>query len=1288
MLNGWMNKAKHLAADLDQQLNDSVGMDPNGTASASTNTNTGATFVSDQNVVASMKTSMNDNTVVTNPSSTVVNLLNENDDDDAWNDDFDFGDDDDDVVVDVDIIDVVATKNISVSSTTSKKTTKPPKNRQRIEEQMLESSSIPDVSSASKTTKKVDTMSPLIPTQNKTITSAATTIPIRSVEDSRESATSIKLSTTTDNASDTPSKTATDIDNDDAMTTSISPIVPAAGSISIPKDGEGSGGGLFSLAQKMTTEVATGGVTSLFTTMKTTSKFGGEGKNTDDNEIKKHDTGDFAASTSTEVNGTPSVEKKHIIEWDEDATVIDDDSDKDDLNDGLNAISTKNVVLGMNSQSSTNMATNNTADNSANVATTPKTSGGGLFSNFSNLAQTADTLLVAAAAQLGGDDGDCEDEDVVILNKNKQDQQKHKELEEISYDCKSSDDDGGSNSASIDGSVPSIKLEKNKLLPSPMLSTPSYSVSAVDAPLESVVAEPNDLSINENNIIRKSTNDHRKSGRSEYEEEDVDGLLVLVEDNDSNKDTDDSVNERKAESKAIFSNQIPSPRQEEAILRNINTSVVENETSSSYSDVKLSLPSSTPKTEASPQQQRQQQQRSHHVEVKLQHNPPLEEDIPPTKETITTVPSITKTSAPIIIIEDDPHFKQLQETLRLREEQLVDKGGQLNELQSLLETRDQQYKQKLNDTKEEAKKRILRAKERCEVAEAKIQARSFDQAEDSSKQQLIIEELREEGQALAMKQSAMEQSVRAAKAETRSLTEALQQESYVKEGALGKIVELEKELKSVKESLNSAREGESQAGKLESDLLAARADAEAKNNTILINISRMKELTAESKELKSKIDTTRKSAAHEQQQEKTSMLREHSDLIGDLELKLRTTEREAGVREDALRHEVAEIRKRWQDAVRRADSLSMDMQSSTAPLLRQLESMERQSRLRTANAAELESRLRSELEEATIESETLGKNCSELKAKLTRLERSIKERNGELVVAREITEEQTENITNLKKQQEKLKSEAEKRQIEYEKVERLANEGVSRVRSEMTQTVIDSEERYRGQIDKMQKELKIEEEKRNQLEDQMGQLFETTGGVFASSQSPQFTGIRRESQPKKLHKAEGQAEILTSALGLGDDSDDNDTDDDGDSDDNDMDLDPSNRESFNSFAALEQLSSKLRSADIELKSMRKSLKESNETRQSMVEELGETRHAKEKLPLFEFKVQELSRENEEMEREIVGLKEDIADVGELYRTQLNVLLEEKVASSSSAVEIPPPSDNVNQDENNSSGVNR
>ena len=126
-------------------------------------------------------------------------------------------------------------------------------------------------------------------------------------------------------------------------------------------------------------------------------------------------------------------------------------------------------------------------------------------------------------------------------------------------------------------------------------------------------------------------------------------------------------------------------------------------------------------------------------------------------------------------------------------------------------------------------------------------------------------------------------------------------------------------MKATKESLSSARKGESQAGKLENDLLAARSDAEMKAATILSLQQQVKELTSEGKELKEDIEKARKSAAQEAQQEKKTLRREHNDIIADLEQKLRTTEREAGVREDALRHEVTELRKRWQDAVRRAD---------------------------------------------------------------------------------------------------------------------------------------------------------------------------------------------------------------------------------------------------------------------------------------------------------------------------------------------------------------------------------
>lgn len=330
--------------------------------------------------------------------------------------------------------------------------------------------------------------------------------------------------------------------------------------------------------------------------------------------------------------------------------------------------------------------------------------------------------------------------------------------------------------------------------------------------------------------------------------------------------------------------------------------------------------------------------------------------------------------------------------------------------------------------------------------------------------------------------------------------------------------------------------------------------------------------------------------------------------------------------------------------------------------------MERQNRARSANWAELESRLRSELEESVIQNESLSKDRSDFKAKYTRFERLAKERDDELAAARKTIEEQTTKLSKLESELEKLAEEAEQRQQEYEQVERRASEGVARVRSEMSQTVMDSEERYRGQIDKLERELKTEQEKRTQLEQQVEQLLENAGMmVTGGPQAPET--IRRESKPKKLRQAEGQAEILAGALGL-DDSDDE-TDDEldgfdlertgsGDSGDGATNKRGSTT-SVNSFAALEQLTSRLKTSQVELESLRKSLRESEKTRESFVEELAESRHAKEKLPLFEAKVKELTEENREMQLEIMGLREDIGEVKEMYRAQLNLLVEEKVS---------------------------
>jgi predicted nucleic acid-binding Zn-ribbon protein len=191
--------------------------------------------------------------------------------------------------------------------------------------------------------------------------------------------------------------------------------------------------------------------------------------------------------------------------------------------------------------------------------------------------------------------------------------------------------------------------------------------------------------------------------------------------------------------------------------------------------------------------------------------------------------------------------------------------------------------------------------------------------DDAGSQHELVAALRAEGESLARKQSEMEKAVRAAKGEARELREALNAEVDAKDKALEKIANLEVELKTTKESLSAARKGESQAGKLESELAQAREDCNAKATTILSLEQQIKELKAETKELRTEVESSKRGATIETEREMAKLRKEHNEVIADLELKLRTSEREAGVREDALRHEVAELRKRWQDAVRRAD---------------------------------------------------------------------------------------------------------------------------------------------------------------------------------------------------------------------------------------------------------------------------------------------------------------------------------------------------------------------------------
>ena len=260
-------------------------------------------------------------------------------------------------------------------------------------------------------------------------------------------------------------------------------------------------------------------------------------------------------------------------------------------------------------------------------------------------------------------------------------------------------------------------------------------------------------------------------------------------------------------------------------------------------------------------------------------------------------------------------ISDLELRLQQREEQLASKSDMIASLSEQHESELLKLREVVSETKEEAKKRIIKAKERVEEMQTKLNeaARRADAAAGSGQGQSdVINELRAEGEKLARKQGEMEQMVRKARGEARDLEERLDIEKAAHEKEVTRAEGLEKEVKSLKEGLSSARKGESQSKKLEGELMTAKEETEKQRASNMVLDQQLKELKVENKSLKKDVEEAR-----------DKLRRERDDMLSDLEGKLRTSEREANVREDALRHEVSELRKRWQDAVRRAEGKSI-----------------------------------------------------------------------------------------------------------------------------------------------------------------------------------------------------------------------------------------------------------------------------------------------------------------------------------------------------------------------------
>lgn len=235
----------------------------------------------------------------------------------------------------------------------------------------------------------------------------------------------------------------------------------------------------------------------------------------------------------------------------------------------------------------------------------------------------------------------------------------------------------------------------------------------------------------------------------------------------------------------------------------------------------------------------------------------------------------------------------------------------------------------------------------------------------------------QEGQNLSKKQGEMEKTVRKTKSELKEKDNEIQKLKESKEQLMKALQEVQELLKKQETEVNNtsknynAMQAVSQAtsdklSKLETEL-NTKSDELSSQKRALENAwaesNELKRLVAELKadrdDLRrqiglgtSKVMETESSRRDVEQRE--AVLRATSKQLQD---SLQRQMQEASAREQRLREEVGEMRQRWQEAVASREAMSSDLTSASAPLLRQISSLQESLRLKTESWQTVESSL-------------------------------------------------------------------------------------------------------------------------------------------------------------------------------------------------------------------------------------------------------------------------------------------------------------------------------------------
>lgn len=319
-------------------------------------------------------------------------------------------------------------------------------------------------------------------------------------------------------------------------------------------------------------------------------------------------------------------------------------------------------------------------------------------------------------------------------------------------------------------------------------------------------------------------------------------------------------------------------------------------------------------------------------------------------------------------------------------------------------------------------------------------------------------------------------------------------------------------------------------------------------------------------------------------------------------------------------------------------ALSIDLQQSSGPLLRQLESAERQNRSRANAWEELERKLRSDLEESLNENVSLTKEKNEMETKMKSLHRELQSKESELETANIRLSDISKSLSHANDRYEAAVKELDALQVDFKTLEQRYNDKESKIISEMTITLRESEERYNDHVDSLEVELRQEREMRQVLEEKIKDMIDEASD--AEILSPYSAA---KSLPRNLGKADGQANILQSTL-MSIDGNDEEDDDTLSNNHNNIGM----NSGANSFAFMEEMTQAVSTAKLEVETLRNQLDESHLRRSELESELTRIReHINDK------------------DMEIRALEDDIVEVRHMFRSQIDALMAKDTLSSKS-----------------------